>query len=77
MNRPSVLILAPDAEEYLSLLDGLSRQGTRLRAASSADRPRASIPSRLRLTVSTSSIAAAVGVLQRQPTASSTEWSCS
>ena len=37
MNRPSVLILAPDAEEYLSLLDGLSRQGTRLRAASSAD----------------------------------------
>ena len=41
MNRPSVLILAPDAEEYLPLLDGLSRQGTRLCAASSPDRVRA------------------------------------
>jgi phosphoglycerate dehydrogenase-like enzyme len=39
--RPSVLILAPDAGEYLPLLDGLSRQGTQLRAASSPGTVRA------------------------------------
>jgi phosphoglycerate dehydrogenase-like enzyme len=40
MTRPSVLILAPDSEAYLPLLDGLSRQGTRLCTASSPDRVR-------------------------------------
>lgn len=41
MERPPVLILEPDAEDYLSLLDGLSCQGTRLFAVTGADAARA------------------------------------
>lgn len=37
MTRPSVLILATDAEEYPPLLEGLSRAGTRLSTATSLE----------------------------------------
>jgi phosphoglycerate dehydrogenase-like enzyme len=41
MTRPSVLILAPDAEEYPPLLDGLVRKGTQLTTAASSEEARA------------------------------------
>ncbi len=65
MKRPAVLILAPDAEDYLPLLDGLSRQGTEFRAASSPEAARAAWAGQAVVLGQPDLVAAALGFMPR------------